>query len=149
MHQSNCACPGTGNQKKTKKISLTPPILDSRLRLKFSIFLSNLPTCITVCTLLETNHIDNFEIILINDGSRDKTSDMARVICSHDKRVKLISFSKNFGHQIAITSGLDKAPGQILIIIGADLQYPPEVILEMISKWKEGYQMVWLVMASF
>jgi dolichol-phosphate mannosyltransferase len=92
--------------------------------------------------VLKSNQLD-YEIVLINDGSRDETLYIAKQLCETDKQIKLISFSRNFGHQIAITAGMDKASGQIVVIIDADLQDPPEVIVEMINKWREGYQVVY------
>jgi dolichol-phosphate mannosyltransferase len=91
---------------------------------------------------LARNQLD-YEIILVNDGSRDGTLAIAKELCWKDPRLKLVSFSRNFGHQIAITAGIDKAAGQAVVIIDADLQDPPEVILEMIEKWREGYQVVY------
>jgi polyisoprenyl-phosphate glycosyltransferase len=84
-----------------------------------------------------------FEVILVNDGSTDATLSRAKEICASDSRVKLISFSRNFGHQIAITAGMDKASGDAVVLIDADLQDPPEVILDMIAKWKEGFDVVY------
>ncbi len=85
---------------------------------------------------------DQYEVILVNDGSRDRTLPLAKEICLRDKNVKLISFSRNFGHQIALTAGMDMASGQVVVTIDADLQDPPEIIPEMVSRWKEGYQVV-------
>ncbi|NLY19248.1 MAG: glycosyltransferase family 2 protein [Clostridiaceae bacterium] len=84
-----------------------------------------------------------YEIIFVNDGSRDKTAEMLNEICDKDKRVKLIDFSRNFGHQIAITAGMDHSSGQCVVVIDGDLQDPPEFIPEMIKKWKEGYDVVY------
>jgi glycosyltransferase involved in cell wall biosynthesis len=84
-----------------------------------------------------------YEIIFINDGSRDRTLEKSRQICNENKNIRLISFSRNFGHQIAITAGMEHACGQAVIVIDADLQDPPEVILEMIKKWKEGFDVVY------
>jgi len=84
-----------------------------------------------------------YELIYVNDGSRDKTMAMAREIAVNDGHVKIISFSRNFGHQTAITAGMDKASGKAVVVIDADLQDPPRVILEMIAKWKEGYEVVY------
>jgi len=86
---------------------------------------------------------ENYEIIFINDGSKDKTEHLVRFICQNDPRIKLINFSRNFGHQAAITAGMNNARGEAVIVIDADLQDPPEVMLEMIKKWKEGYQVVY------
>ena len=84
-----------------------------------------------------------YEIIFVNDGSGDNTAKMAREICSNDKNIKLLSFSRNFGHQIAITAGMDYSDGNAIAIIDADLQDPPEIILKMIEKWKQGYDVVY------
>ncbi len=84
-----------------------------------------------------------YEIIFVNDGSRDKTLEMAKKICSRDNSIKLLSFSRNFGHQLAITAGMDHSTGKAVIVIDADLQDPPEVMLDMIAKWKEGYEVVY------
>jgi dolichol-phosphate mannosyltransferase len=86
---------------------------------------------------------ESYEIIFVNDGSRDKTALMAREICMKDANVKLIDFSRNFGHQTAITAGMDHACGDAVVVIDADLQDPPEVILEMLKKWREGYEIVY------
>ena len=84
-----------------------------------------------------------YEIIYINDGSRDRTGSLARAICAADPRIKLITFSRNFGHQTAITAGMDHAGGDAVIIIDADLQDPPEIIPQMIECWEEGYEVVY------
>ena len=86
---------------------------------------------------------ENYEIIYINDGSRDRTGLLARELCAADPRIKLITFSRNFGHQTAITAGMDHAGGDAVIIIDADLQDPPEIIPQMIEHWEEGYEVVY------
>lgn len=86
---------------------------------------------------------DTYELVFVNDGSRDRSAQMIREICERDEHVKLIDFSRNFGHQVAITAGMDYAEGQAVVVIDADLQDPPEVILQMIEKWKEGYDVVY------
>lgn len=86
---------------------------------------------------------EEYEIIFVNDGSRDQTGPLVRELCRQDQRVKLIEFSRNFGHQLAITAGMDHAQGEAVVVIDADLQDPPEVIPEMIAKWKEGYDVVY------
>jgi dolichol-phosphate mannosyltransferase len=85
----------------------------------------------------------NYEILLVNDGSKDRTLEIAKDLTIKDSKIKVISFSRNFGHQIAITAGMDRSVGEVVVIIDADLQDPPEVIVEMIDRWKEGYQVVY------
>jgi dolichol-phosphate mannosyltransferase len=86
---------------------------------------------------------DEFEIIYVNDGSRDQTLSILESLQSADKRVRVLSFSRNFGHQIAVTAGLDNASGDAVVLIDADLQDPPAVILEMVDRWRDGYQVVY------
>jgi len=84
-----------------------------------------------------------YELLFVNDGSRDRTSELLNYISEGDTNVKIIEFSRNFGHQIAITAGMDYAIGQAVVVIDADLQDPPELILKMIEKWEEGYDVVY------
>jgi len=88
---------------------------------------------------------ESWELVLINDGSRDRTPQIMCELHAVDSRVKVVDFARNFGHQIAATAGLDYAQGQAVVIIDADLQDPPEVILDMIGRWKEGYEVVFAV----
>ncbi len=83
------------------------------------------------------------ELLLILDGSRDRSPEIAATLREQDARVKLIRFSRNFGHQIAISAGIDYAEGDAVIIIDADLQDPPEVIPDLVAKWREGYEVVY------
>jgi len=89
--------------------------------------------------------LESWELIVIDDGSRDGSTDQIREFGDKDARVKPVIFARNFGHQIAVTAGMDYAQGDAVIIIDADLQDPPEVILQLIEKWREGYQVVYAV----
>lgn len=80
----------------------------------------------------------DYEIIYVNDGSRDGTMKQLRAIAKEHKEVRVISFSRNFGHQLAVTAGMDNARGDALIIIDVDLQDPPEVIAELVKAWENG-----------
>ena len=80
----------------------------------------------------------NYEIIFINDGSKDSTLEILKKIASNDDNVKIISFSRNFGHQAAVTAGIRNVTGDAVIIMDADLQDPPELFEGMIEKWEEG-----------
>ncbi|MBE9474201.1 MAG: glycosyltransferase family 2 protein [Chloroflexi bacterium] len=91
---------------------------------------------------------ESWEIILIDDGSTDDSADLIRQYADQDARVKPVIFARNFGHQIAVTAGLDYSQGDAVVIIDSDLQDPPEVILDLISKWKEGFQVVYAVRAE-
>ena len=85
------------------------------------------------------------EVIFVNDGSKDRSVELMADKIAHDPRFKLVSLSRNFGHQIAVTAGLDAAAGSAVIVMDADLQDPPELALDMIDRWKEGYEVVFAV----
>lgn len=91
---------------------------------------------------------DSWELILIDDGSQDGSTDIIRKLAQKDDCVRPVIFARNFGHQIAVTAGLDYSRGQAVVIIDADLQDPPEVILELIQKWREGNEVVYAVRAE-
>jgi len=84
-----------------------------------------------------------YEVLFVNDGSRPPTSNALRQIAAEHDHVKLFELSRNFGQQAAITCGLDNSSGQVVVNIDSDLQDPPELILDMIKKWKEGYDVVY------
>ena len=80
----------------------------------------------------------DYEIIFVNDGSKDKTLKILENIAKDDKKAKIISFSRNFGHQAAVTAGLKEVSGDAIVIIDADLQDPPELIPQMLELWEQG-----------
>jgi len=90
----------------------------------------------------------DWELVLVNDGSRDRSPEIMRELHAADPRVKVVDFARNFGHQVAITAGADYAQGDAVVIIDADLQDPPEVILDLLAKWREGYEVVYAVRAE-
>jgi glycosyltransferase involved in cell wall biosynthesis len=84
-----------------------------------------------------------FELILVNDGSKDASFKVMKELHASDPRVHILDFSRNFGHQIAISAGLDYARGKAVVVIDSDLQDPPEVILDLIGRWKDGAEVVY------
>jgi glycosyltransferase involved in cell wall biosynthesis len=87
--------------------------------------------------------IPTFEVIFVNDGSRDRSPEMLDAIVLSDPRFKALHFSRNFGHQAAVTAGLHASRGDAVVVIDADLQDPPELILDMVAKWREGFEVVY------
>ena len=83
------------------------------------------------------------ELILINDGSRDRSLELLRKLHEQDSRISYLSFARNFGHQIAVTAGLNFSTGQVVVIMDGDLQDPPELIIDMVEQWRQGYQVVY------
>lgn len=91
---------------------------------------------------------DSWELLMVDDGSSDGSTEIIRGLAEQDKRVRPVIFARNFGHQVAVTAGLDYARGQAVVIIDSDLQDPPEAILGLIAKWREGYEVVYAVRAE-
>jgi len=89
-----------------------------------------------------------WELILVDDGSSDGSTDIIRELAKKDSHIRPVIFARNFGHQVAVTAGLDYSRGEAVVIIDADLQDPPELILEMAKKWKEGNEVVFAVRAE-
>ena len=90
----------------------------------------------------------NYEVLFVDDGSRDDSYAQLLKLAQRDSRLRIIKFSRNFGHQIAITAGIDRAIGDAVAVIDADLQDPPEVIASMVDRWREGYDVVYGVRAG-
>ena len=91
---------------------------------------------------------ESWELLLVDDGSTDQSTDLIRQYAKQDAHVRPLIFARNFGHQIAVTAGLDYSRGEAVVIIDSDLQDPPEVILDLIEKWRQGYEIVYAVRAE-
>src|SRR3954468_19694470 len=83
------------------------------------------------------------EVLFVDDGSKDHSLELLRALAAREPRYRVVSFARNFGHQAAITAGLDHARGEAIVVMDADLQDPPEVVLEMVAKWREGFDVVY------
>jgi polyisoprenyl-phosphate glycosyltransferase len=92
---------------------------------------------------LEKSEGVTWEVVFIDDGSRDGTLERLREFAGREPRYKVIAFSRNFGHQLAITAGMDRAEGEAVVIMDADLQDPPEVVQRMVGRWREGFDVVY------
>jgi glycosyltransferase involved in cell wall biosynthesis len=89
-----------------------------------------------------------YEIIFVNDGSSDRSLEVMKELRTEDENVKIVNLSRNMGHQIALTAGLDHASGQVVITMDADLQHPPELIPRLVEKWREGFEIVYTVLKN-
>jgi polyisoprenyl-phosphate glycosyltransferase len=89
-----------------------------------------------------------WEVVFVNDGSADRSLPMLKELAATESRYKVVSFSRNFGHQLAITAGIDRAEGEAVVVMDADLQDPPEVVVAMIARWREGFDVVYGVRAK-
>jgi dolichol-phosphate mannosyltransferase len=103
----------------------------------------NLGTLHARLTAVLASCCDDHEIVFVNDGSRDHTLEGLRALARSDRRVKYLNFSRNFGHEVAVAAGMDRADGDAVILIDADLQDPPELIREMVSRWSSGIDVVY------
>jgi len=98
--------------------------------------------------LAESESTYAFEFLFVDDGSRDNTPQLLHRIVAADPRAQALFFSRNFGHQLAVTAGIDEARGDAVVLLDADLQDPPEVVAEMLAKWRDGWQVVYGVRAE-
>ena len=120
---------------KRSKVSLVVPVYNEEV---------NIPILYEKLKTLFANDLkENYEIIFVNDGSQDNSENILKNIAKEDKKVKVINFSRNFGHQAALTAGMHKATGDCCITMDCDLQDPPYLIKDMIEKWEEGYKIVY------
>lgn len=123
------------NQNTDFMISVVLPIYNEE---------KNLPV-ITAELLKTLAQYPNYEIIFVNDGSADSSEEILKTNCSQNNKIKLINLSRNFGHQEALTAGLENASGDAIIMMDADMQDPPSLIPQMIEKWQSGYEVVYTV----
>ena len=121
---------------KSPKISIIAPIFNEA---------ENIPELYRRISEVLDSTGELWEIVMIDDGSTDGSTELIREYRDRDPRVVPVIFARNFGHQIAVTAGLDYARGDAVVIIDSDLQDPPEVILDMIEKWQEGYEVIFAV----
>jgi len=126
----------------------------STLKITYSIIapiyneIENIPELYRRVTEVMQSAREPWELILVDDGSTDGSTEKIRELAKADPRVRPVIFARNFGHQVAITAGWDYARGEAVVIIDADLQDPPEVILQLAEKWREGYEVVYAVRAE-
>ncbi|WP_424362265.1 glycosyltransferase family 2 protein [Methylocystis parvus] len=118
---------------ETPDISVVIPVFNERANLR--------PLSARLTPALEGAGV-TFEAIFIDDGSHDDSFEELRAICAAEPRFRALSFSRNFGKEVAIAAGLDEARGRAVVIMDADLQHPPEVIAQFVEKWREGYKNV-------
>ena len=121
---------------KTPRYSIIAPVFNE---------VESLPVLIRRLSEVMDQTGEAWELILVDDGSTDGSTDMIREMAKDDAHIRPVIFVRNFGHQLAVTAGLDYCRGDAVVIIDADLQDPPEVILEMIARWNEGYEVVYAV----
>jgi glycosyltransferase involved in cell wall biosynthesis len=132
-------------------ISIPTTNITDRLPVEFSIVIpifneeDNIPELYRRLTKVMTELSEPYELIFVNDGSRDQSLELLKSICNSNSYVHVINLTRNFGHQRAISAGLDYAHGRAVIVMDGDLQDPPEVIPQFISKWREGFQVVYAI----
>jgi dolichol-phosphate mannosyltransferase len=120
-------------------ISVVIPVYDEE---------ENLPVLYERLTRVLEGSEPSYELVFVDDGSRDSSAAILGALCDRDPRVVLVQLARNFGHQVAISAGLDYARGDGVVIMDADLQDPPEVLPQFIAKWREGHDIVYAVRAN-
>ena len=120
----------------TQKVSVIVPIFNEQ---------DNISTLISAINKVFEPLNYKHEIIFVDDGSKDATLSIIKVIMQYDKNVQYISFSRNFGHQSALKAGIDIAQGDCIISMDGDMQHPPELIPVLLQKWKEGFDIVYTI----
>ena len=108
----------------------------------------NLPLLFERISAALANEPEAFGVLFVDDGSTDGSASWVAARAAQDPRVKLLRLSRNFGHQLAITAGMDHADGDAVVIMDADLQDPPEVVPELLRRWREGHEIVYAVRTS-
>jgi len=146
---SNPAINNTRRLQTVGGIKAAPSIPEHHPELSVVIPVFNEEENITVLysrltAVLEDTHVD-YEIIFVDDGSRDNSLNQVQDLSAEDKRVMVVELARNFGHQVAISAGLDFARGQAVAVMDADLQDPPEVLPEFIAKWRKGYDVIYAI----
>lgn len=132
-------------------VSIGASAWDVRLPLQFSVIVpiyneqENILELYRRLTEVMTGLDEPYEFVFVDDGSRDQSLEMLSFIHSRDPRVRVISLSRNFGHQQAVSAGLDAVRGRAVIVMDADLQDPPEVIPQFVAKWREGFEVVYAI----
>ncbi|MDY0146039.1 MAG: glycosyltransferase family 2 protein, partial [Kiritimatiellia bacterium] len=122
------------NQPKT--ITIVVPFLNEK---------DNLPVLLERVQGVFAAREEDWELLLVDDGSTDGSAEWALLQARQNSHVRVLRLSRNFGHQLAITAGLDRAEGDAVVVMDADLQDPPETIGPMIDKWREGYEVVYAI----
>jgi polyisoprenyl-phosphate glycosyltransferase len=123
----------------SQKISIVVPFLNEK---------ENLPVLLERMTAVFIDRTEDWELLLVDDGSTDGSTDWALAQAQANPNVRVLKLSRNFGHQLAITAGLDRADGDAVVVMDADLQDPPEVIPSLIDKWREGTDVVYAIRRS-
>jgi dolichol-phosphate mannosyltransferase len=126
-------------KKNSVTISIVAPIYNE---------VENLPELVRRVGAVMNASRESWELLLVDDGSSDGSTEAIRDLAKQDRHIRPLIFARNFGHQVAITAGWDHARGEAVVIIDADLQDPPEVIPDLIARWREGYEVVYAVRAE-